>query len=138
MLDTIHVLKRGGAVYAGIGENLGEARAPAYLSTPHGRVALVACAATFQQDAPAGQARPDMRRRPGLNPLHHQTRYEVGAASLEALRKIKEDLKLGGGQGESGSPQIVSFSFDASSPVTFAISRHVAMFQFPSGSRSAK
>jgi poly-gamma-glutamate capsule biosynthesis protein CapA/YwtB (metallophosphatase superfamily) len=122
MLDTIQVLKRGGAVYAGIGENLGEARAPAYLSTAHGRVALVACAATFQQDAPAGQARPDMRGRPGLNPLRHQTRYEVGAASFEALRKIKDDLKLGGGQGGSGSSPIVSFSFGAPPPVTFELS----------------
>lgn len=71
---TMQVLRQGSAVYAGIGENLGEARAPAYLSTPHGRVALVACAATFQDDAPAGDARSDIHGRPGLNPLRHDTR----------------------------------------------------------------
>ena len=46
----------GDAVYAGIGETLGEARAPGYLSTPHGRVALITCASTFPDDSPAEDA----------------------------------------------------------------------------------
>src|ERR1019366_8164316 len=103
LLDTIHVFKQAGAVYAGIGENLAEARAPAYLSTPHGRVALIACAATFIELSPAGQARPAMRGRPGLSPLRHKTVFRVDAATFEALTKMSQELKLGGGQGGSGS-----------------------------------
>jgi poly-gamma-glutamate capsule biosynthesis protein CapA/YwtB (metallophosphatase superfamily) len=126
LLDTIQVLKQDGAVYAGIGENLGQARAPGYLSTEHGRVALVTCASTFQADSPAGQARPDMRGRPGLNPLRHDTRYRVDATTFEALRKMKNDLHLTGAQGESGAPQTLEFSFPASSiyplSVTFELS----------------
>jgi poly-gamma-glutamate capsule biosynthesis protein CapA/YwtB (metallophosphatase superfamily) len=125
LLDTMQVLKRDGAVYAGIGENLGQAREPAYLSTPHGRVALITCASTFQADSPAGQARPDMRGRPGLNPLRHDTRYRVDAATFAALRKMKSDLHLTGPAG-SGSPETLGFSFPASSiyplTVTFELS----------------
>ena len=75
LLDTIQVLKQGGAVYAGIGETLGEARAPGYLSTPHGRVALITCASLFPDDSPAGRRDPTCEGRPGISPLHHETVY---------------------------------------------------------------
>src|ERR1700722_12293027 len=39
VLGTIDSFKQQNAVYAGIGETLGEARMPGYLTTPHGRVA---------------------------------------------------------------------------------------------------
>jgi poly-gamma-glutamate synthesis protein (capsule biosynthesis protein) len=95
LLNTMREMKQAGAVYAGVGENLGEARAPGYLSTAHGRVALIACASTFQHDSPAGQSRPDLLGRPGINPLQHQTKYEVDASTLSALQKLKDDLHLG-------------------------------------------
>jgi poly-gamma-glutamate capsule biosynthesis protein CapA/YwtB (metallophosphatase superfamily) len=94
LLDTIHVLQQNHAVYAGIGETLGEARAPGYLTTPHGRVALISCASTFSAEAPAGDARPDMRGRPGVSALRHLTRYRVDAATFEALRRMKAYLQL--------------------------------------------
>lgn len=115
VLDTLKVFKENNAVFAGIGENLGEAQAPGYLSTPHGRVAFVAGASTFSAEAPAGQARPDMRGRPGLAPLRHQTVHRVNAATFEAVRKLGQELQLGGGQG--GSP--VRLSFDGAGAVTF-------------------
>jgi poly-gamma-glutamate synthesis protein (capsule biosynthesis protein) len=62
LLETMQVLKQAGAVYAGIGENLGQARAPGYLSTAHGRVALVTCASTFPEDSAAGQSRTEIGR----------------------------------------------------------------------------
>ncbi|HVB99022.1 MAG TPA: CapA family protein, partial [Candidatus Dormibacteraeota bacterium] len=37
LLDTIQAYKQYRAVFAGIGDNLGTARAPAYLETPRGR-----------------------------------------------------------------------------------------------------
>jgi poly-gamma-glutamate capsule biosynthesis protein CapA/YwtB (metallophosphatase superfamily) len=128
VLDTIHLLKQSGAVYAGIGENLGEARAPGYLSTPHGRVALVTCASTFPVDSPAGQTRPDVRGRPGISPLHHEMRLRVDAATFEALRKTKQDLYLRDGPAASSSSQTLSFllppssTYNAAIPVTFELS----------------
>jgi hypothetical protein len=72
--------------------------------------------------AAAGQSRPDVRGRPGLNPLHFQTRYRVDAASLEALRKIKAEFKLPGrSPRESGSSRTVNLRLD-SSDVTFEVS----------------
>lgn len=109
----LRVLREAGAAFAGIGENLGEARAPGYLETPRGRVALVSCASTFSPSSPAGAQRPDLRGRPGLNPLRFRTRYRVDAAALAAVRKIKEDLKLGASapvwRGEADTPERVHF-----------------------------
>lgn len=119
LLDTIRVFKQGGAVFAGIGENLGQARAPGYLSTPHGRVALLSGATTFSVEGPAGEARPDMRGRPGLSALHHQTVYRVNAATFDALRKLRQDM--GGEQSGTGSPQSLKVPFDSGS-VTFELS----------------
>ena len=116
LLDTIQVLKQGGAVYAGTGVDLGHARAPGYLFTPHGRVALVSCASTFPQDSPAGQTRPDIRGRPGLNPLRYEIRYRVNAADFDALRKINDHLTLMGVPGGSGSSQSMRFVFPPSGP----------------------
>jgi poly-gamma-glutamate synthesis protein (capsule biosynthesis protein) len=120
LLNTMQAMRGAGAVYAGAGENLGEARAPAYLSTAHGRIALIACASTFQHDAPAGQSRPDLRGRPGINPLHHETKYEVEANTLDALQKLKDDLHLGSTAVASKSAQNLSLAFDGGAPVTFA------------------
>jgi len=122
LLNTLEHMKEAGAVYAGVGENLGEARAPGYLSTAHGRVALIACASTFQHDSPAGQSRPDLRGRPGISPLRHQTTYQVDANTLAALQKVKDDLHLGGATTPSKTPQTLTLAFDGGSPVTFAAS----------------
>src|SRR5579871_2745624 len=123
VLDTLKVFRDANAVYAGIGETLGEARAPSYLYTAHGRTALIACTSTFLEEAPAGDPRPDMRGRPGINPLHHETVYEVTQSQFDTLQQIKKDLQLGGPRGAE-QQEIVSFpsngaSFDKYSPVTF-------------------
>lgn len=112
LLDTIQVLKTDGVVYAGIGENLGQARAPGYLSTPHGRVALITCASTFPADSPAGQARPDLQGRPGISALRYDTRYRVDEGTFAALRKMKQDLQLPPPAGP-GSSETLTFRFPA-------------------------
>ena len=131
LLNTMQHMKEAGAVYAGVGENLGEARAPGYLSTAHGRVALIACASTFQHDSPAGQSRPDLRGRPGINPLHHQTRYEVNSETLAALQKLKDDLHLAGATAPAKTPENLSLAFDGGSPVTFAASEQAKIVTSP-------
>jgi len=81
-------LDAAGLAHAGSGENLALARAPAYLDTGNGRVALVACAATFTPGSLAGEQRPDLKGRPGLSPLRFSTTYTVDAGTLEGLRKL--------------------------------------------------
>ena len=46
VLANIRHLDHAGIVHAGTGKNLSEARAPGYLDTPNGRVALVSTTAT--------------------------------------------------------------------------------------------
>jgi poly-gamma-glutamate synthesis protein (capsule biosynthesis protein) len=92
---------------------------------------LIACASTFQHDSPAGQSRPDLRGRPGINPLHHQTRYEADASTLATLQKLKDDLHLGGTAAASKAPQNLSLAFDGGSPVTFAASDRPRIVTIP-------
>jgi poly-gamma-glutamate capsule biosynthesis protein CapA/YwtB (metallophosphatase superfamily) len=116
VLDTIHALRQGDAVYAGTGIDLGHARAPGYLSTAHGRVALIACASTFPQDAPAGQARPDIRGRPGLDPLRYDVHYRVSANDFESLRTLNDDLHMMATPGGTSASPALGFVFPPSGP----------------------
>src|SRR5260370_9590463 len=93
--------EQAGLVYAGAGENLARARAPGYLDTRKGRVALIACASTFSPLSPAGEQRPDLKGRPGLNPLRFKTTYTVEPSTFASLRAL---AKLGS-QGESSTSQ---------------------------------
>jgi poly-gamma-glutamate capsule biosynthesis protein CapA/YwtB (metallophosphatase superfamily) len=99
MLSNLHHLQDAGVVFAGIGENLRRARAPGYLDTRKGRVALIACASTFSVLSPASEQRPDLPGRPGLNPLHFKTTYTVDASTLDTLRSL---AAAGGGEGGGG------------------------------------
>src|SRR5207244_681328 len=85
-----------GVAYAGAGENLARARAPGYLDTKRGRVALIACASTFSLLSPAGVQRPDLKGRPGLNPLRFKTTYTVDASTLASLRTLARANAPGG------------------------------------------
>ena len=99
LMSTIRAMERSGLTYAGTGENLARARAPGYLDTAKGRVALIGTASTFSALSPAGAQRPDLKGRPGLNPLHFLTTYVVDRPTLETLRKL---AAAGGGEGGGG------------------------------------
>jgi poly-gamma-glutamate synthesis protein (capsule biosynthesis protein) len=94
LLATIEHLERRGLAYAGAGRNLAEARAPGYLQVAQGRVALVAMCSTFAPGALAGEQRPDMPGRPGLNPLRCKTRYVVTHEQMAQLRRISQETGL--------------------------------------------
>ena len=94
MRRTTEVLDRLRLVHAGVGRNLGEARRPAYLDTPKGRVALISCASTFMAPARAGHARPDVPGRPGLSALRNQRTYKVDQARLADLARVATALGM--------------------------------------------
>lgn len=85
-----------GLVGSGVGENLAEARAPAYLETPGGRVALISVSTTYEDYYAAGRQRPDFRGRPGLNPLGSSTIYDLPASRFEQLSQIQSEGRLRG------------------------------------------
>ena len=92
VLANLHHLHEAGIAHAGTGKNLAEARAPGYLDTPNGRVGLIATTATFRPWNQAGEQRPDLRGRPGINPLGFQTTYSVDAAAFEQLKRVSREL----------------------------------------------
>ncbi len=83
---TKEATEAAGLAIAGFGENLSEARAPVYVDTPGGRVALISVASTFNDAMRAGHQRPDMRGRPGLSPLRYERRVTLTSDQMEALR----------------------------------------------------
>lgn len=85
---TIAHLKRHGIPYSGAGNNLQEARMPGFLDTRRGRVALISVNTTFEPHWRAGEQRPDMQGRPGLNCLGFKTTYTVDRKALDDLRRI--------------------------------------------------
>ncbi len=92
VLANLRHLDAAGLAHAGTGKNLAEARAPGYLDTPNGRVGLIATTATFRPWNQAGEQRPDLRGRPGINPLGFQTRYRVDAAAFEQVKRMSREL----------------------------------------------
>ncbi|MDH5760728.1 MAG: CapA family protein [Gemmatimonadota bacterium] len=95
-----HWLRQAGLVAAGTGENLAEARAPKYLDTPGGRVALISVSSSFADFNRAGPQRKDMRGRPGLNPLRVETTYYVPEAEFQQLSRVRGELGMGGRGGD--------------------------------------
>ena len=92
---TTEALDDAGLVHSGAGENLARARAPAYIETPGGRVALISVASTFSDEDRAGLQRGDLRGRPGLSPLRYTTRYEVSRSVLDNMRDAAREAGFG-------------------------------------------
>ena len=90
LFSTWKALEEGGLPYAGTGRNLGDARAPAYLETEKGRVALISMCSSFSGWARAGDVRSDVKGRPGLNPLRFY--YVVDADTLEMVKQLAVKL----------------------------------------------
>jgi poly-gamma-glutamate synthesis protein (capsule biosynthesis protein) len=93
-LATMRHLDGAGIVHAGLGRHLAEARAPAFLDTARGRVALIAATATHNPGARAGEQRRDTAGHPGVHGLRWRTEYVVDDAALADLRRIGRDLGL--------------------------------------------
>lgn len=94
MLQTMRELETRDLAYAGLGRSLADARAPTYVDTPAGRVALIAACSTVTPGTEAGKRAPELGGRPGLAPLRLRTRYVLPKSKLDALEEISETLGL--------------------------------------------
>lgn len=97
MRSTQRALAAAGIKVAGSGDNLALARAPAYLETMDGRVALIAVSSSFSEHMRAGHQRPDLRGRPGLAPMRFETTYVVPGDVYESLDEAR--AQVGGIEG---------------------------------------
>jgi poly-gamma-glutamate synthesis protein (capsule biosynthesis protein) len=90
MFATIEQLEAAGIVQAGTGKNLEDARAPAFLDTPKGRIALVGMHTPHNTSAAnASYSSGNIGGRPGLNALNYITYHHVTAQQLEAIKGIR-------------------------------------------------
>ena len=88
IMATCGYLDAAGIVHAGTGRHLREARAPAYLDTKRGRVALIGVTATMPGHSIAGAQRPDTPGRAGVNPLRHSLTHVVDQRGFDELRRL--------------------------------------------------
>ena len=91
-LTTLEHCKDVDLPHAGGGRNLDEARAPAYVDSARGRVAVMSATSTFSETSRAGAGRPDFPGRPGVNALRHDIAHHVQQDVFDALRKANLEL----------------------------------------------
>jgi len=91
-LATLQNCKNSGLLQAGGGKDLDEARAPAYLDTAGGRVAVMSASSTFDPDSRAMQGRHDFPGSPGINALRHNTEHHVPSHIFDALKEANREL----------------------------------------------
>lgn len=96
--STMRALRGAGVPFAGIGESLKAASAPAIFEVPASgaRVAMISVTSTFIDAARAGDARGSIPARAGINPLRVKTSYQVTAEHLQALREIAAGTHING------------------------------------------
>jgi poly-gamma-glutamate synthesis protein (capsule biosynthesis protein) len=100
--STLAALAKSNLEYSGAGENLAFARAPAYVDTKKGRVALISVTSSFPLASMAGAQRKDLRGRPGINPLRHVRTNSVPQATFDVLKQLtgSEEDKISYGGAE--------------------------------------
>jgi poly-gamma-glutamate capsule biosynthesis protein CapA/YwtB (metallophosphatase superfamily) len=119
LFNTIIHLDNKGVPHAGTGEDLAEARQPAYLDTENGRLALVSACSTFAGFGRAGYARRDMKGRPGLNPLRYDQWYEAAPETIQKIKEVEKELNLPEVYQEEGSHHFMNKKFVESKTVGF-------------------
>lgn len=87
---TLETLNESGITHAGIGKNLHQAAAPAYLETEKGRVALVAINLSFNAAMMAGEQSRRVAGRPGINGIRITKKIVVPKDDFEAIKRVGE------------------------------------------------
>lgn len=132
-------VKESGLAHAGVGENLTLARAPGYLDSGIGRVALISCASTFPSFGLAGPDRPDVRGRPGLNPLRFSTTYKLDAEGMAALRTLQSKLSMRRAAGDGSAIQFLGNRFEvADTPGVLTAPDELDLREITASIRAAK
>ena len=108
LISTLDALKTTKFVHSGVGMNLDEASAPAYLDTKNGRVALISMASSIAgAPAMAGKQSRRVPGRPGVNALRTNKHIEVTKEQYDMLGEIAEvsgvndNLKISRAEGYS-------------------------------------
>ena len=126
LISTLEALKSTDFVHAGVGMNLDEAAAPAYLDTPTGRVALISMASSIAgPSAMAGRQGRRIIGRPGVNALRTKEHIEVTPEQFAMLQEIAEISGVNAGQAisraEGYAPLLKDGTVDMGGKVEFRL-----------------
>jgi len=89
LLRTLQILRDDGFVNAGVGQNLDEAAAAAYLDTPNGSIGVIGVVSTMMNVAAiAGRQSRRVPGRPGVNGLRVDEHIEVTPEQFDFLQNI--------------------------------------------------
>ena len=94
LLRTLEVLDESGLTHTGVGRNLHQASAPAYLETEQGRVALVSVNSSFDAPMMAGEQSKRVAGRPGINGLRVTRKVILPPEDFERVRDIGEKTRI--------------------------------------------
>lgn len=114
ILEHLEVLERAGLPNAGLGADLREARAAAYLDTPAGRVAVIGVTSSGPQALAAEHRWAGGRGRPGASMLRYTTEYTVPRETFEALRSMHTAFDLTGPAAHAPTKAFADLSYGAS------------------------
>ncbi|MBI4312565.1 MAG: CapA family protein, partial [Chloroflexi bacterium] len=92
VLTNLAYMDQYGMPHAGTGEHMGEASRPTYIDTPKGRFAMVAATSSGPIAGRAGEARRDIKGRPGSNFIRWQQHWVVEREGFDALKKVADKL----------------------------------------------
>ena len=92
ILNHLDNLNKTNLIHSGIGKNLSEARAPGYMETKAGRVALISLTTTFPDAGRAVHQRPDSVGRPGVNPLGYEQIHKVPKDQVNLLKELANKI----------------------------------------------
>lgn len=94
LYSTLEACRSAGLACAGTGQDLDEARAPVFVETARGRMALVSASSGNRPHEWAGRPKETMAGRPGVNPLRTVMTYVVPGEAAEQLRSAAGQLNI--------------------------------------------
>ena len=91
---TLAAMRERELTFAGIGEDLADAREPTYLETDAGRVGLIDASTSVPPGGEAGVSTSRFDSECGINPLHVEWTYRIPSEQLDQLRVIAEQVGI--------------------------------------------
>jgi poly-gamma-glutamate capsule biosynthesis protein CapA/YwtB (metallophosphatase superfamily) len=95
LLASGRALDDAGVAYAGGGASKAAARAPAFIETAKGRVAVISTATTFTPMSEAGNGDGEIGARPGISVLKLKTVTKLVEADMDVIRRAADLQGLG-------------------------------------------
>ena len=98
LTKTLDHLNASGLIHTGVGRNLDQAAAPAYLDAVDGRIALIAmtqtCNSDFHNVGIAGQQARRVPGRPGVNQMRYKETLIVTPEQMKVIKQIAEQTRI--------------------------------------------